>query len=339
MNNQIQIHATNVEGLGAKNVVKSLITSIDKEYSNKVNYVYSNSNDFNVSNLNIKNYNRVLPKSLSRLFEIIFSRLLFKNRKTLVLGDIPLTGIKNQTLFVHQANLISPKVNKFSSKEIKFRISRFLFKINLKYVDRIIVQSDFMKKELGSSYKALPKKIDVIPLPNTFKLEINKSKKSLKKLVLFYPALNYKHKNHDFLFEIAKSKISKDFEIYVTLEEKEFEKYESLMFVKNLGVISHHEVLEFYKKTDILLNLSNLESFCLPLVEAIYLNIPVLTIERTYTKWMCEDFGYYFTDKESFFSSLNEIKEAIKNQNLKPIAKAKKKFKHNWEKVAGMFLE
>jgi len=339
MNNQIQIHATNVEGLGAKNVVKSLIASIDKEYPNKIEHVYLNSKDYNVTSLKIKNYKRFLPKSLSRLFEIIFSRLFFKNKKTLVLGDIPLTGIKNQTLFVHQANLISPKVNEFSSKEIKFRISRFLFKINLKYVDRIIVQSDFMKEELESSYEALPKKIDVIPLPNTFKLEINKSKKSLKKLVLFYPALNYKHKNHDFLFEIAKSKISKDFEIYVTLEEKEFEKYESLMFVKNLGVISHHEVLEFYKKTDILLNLSNLESFCLPLVEAIYLNIPVLTIERTYTKWMCEDFGYYFTDKESFFSSLNEIKEAIKNQKLKPIAKAKKKFKHNWEKVAGMFLE
>jgi len=339
MDNQIQIHATNVEGLGAKNVVKNLIVSIDKEYPNKVEYVYLNSNDFNVSNLKIKNYNRVLPKSLSRLFEIIFSRLLFKNRKTLVLGDIPLTGINNQTLFVHQANLISPKVNEFSSKEIKFRVSRFLFKINLKYVNRIIVQSDFMKEELESSYKALPKKIDVITLPNTFKLEINKSKKSLKKLVLFYPALNYKHKNHDFLFEIAKSKISEDFEIYITLEEKEFEKYESLMFVKNLGVISHNEVLEFYKKTDILLNLSNLESFCLPLVEAIYLNIPVLTIERTYTKWMCEDFAYYFTDKQSFASSLNEIKEAIKNQNLKPIAKAKKKFKHNWEKVAGMFLE
>jgi len=339
MNNQIQIHATNINGLGAKNVVKYLIASIDKEYSNMVSCVYLNSNDYNVSNLKIKNYNRVLPKSLSRLFEIIFSRLLFKNRKTLVLGDIPLTGIKNQTLFIHQANLISPKVNEFSSKEIKFRILRLLFEVNLKYVDRIIVQSDFMKEELESSYKALPKKIDVIPLPNTFKLEINKSKKSSTKLILFYPALNYKHKNHDFLFEIAKCRSTVDFEIYITIEKKEFKKYKNLEFVKNLGVISHHEVFEFYKKTDVLLNLSNLESFCLPLVEAIYLNIPVLTIDRTYTKWMCGDFGYYFTDKKSFVISLNEIKEDIKNQYLKPISKAKKKFKRNWNQVAGMFLE
>ena len=55
MNNQIQIHATNVEGLGAKNVVKSLIATIDKEYPNKVHYVYLNSNDYNVSNLKIAN--------------------------------------------------------------------------------------------------------------------------------------------------------------------------------------------------------------------------------------------------------------------------------------------
>jgi hypothetical protein len=54
---------------------------------------------------------------------------------------------------------------------------------------------------------------------------------------------------------------------------------------------------------------------------------------------MCEDFGYYFSDKRSFVSSLHEIKQDIKNQDLKPISKAKKKFKHNWKQVAGMFLE
>ena len=339
MNDKIQIHATNIEGLGAKNIVKNLISSINEEYPNKVDCVYFNNNDYKVSNLKIKNYNRVFPKSLSRLFEIIFSKFLFKNSKTLVLGDIPLNGIKNQTLFIHQANLISPEVNKYSSKEIKFHVLRLLFRYNLKYVDRIIVQSDFMKEELESSYKVLPKKIDVIPLPNIFELEINKSKKFFKKLILFYPALNYKHKNHEFLFEIAKSKASVNFEIYITLEKEEFKKYKNLEFVKNLGVISHQEVFEFYKKTDVLLNLSNLESFCLPLVEAIYLNIPVLTIDRTYTKWMCEDFGYYFSDKKSFVTSFNRIKEDIKNQDLKSISKAKKKFKHNWKQVAGMFLE
>ena len=339
MKGRIQIHATNIEGLGAKNVVKNLISFINKEFYTRVELVYLNNNDYNIPNLNIKNYNRVFPKSLSRLFEIILSRFLFKNSKTLVLGDIPLNGIKNQTLFIHQANLVSPDINKYSSKGIKFCVLRYLFRYNIKYVDRIIVQSDFMKEELESSYKALPKKIDVIPLPNTFDFELHKPKKYSKKLVLFYPALNYKHKNHEFLLEIAKSKTLIDFEIYITLKKKDFKKYENLEFVKNLGVISHQEVLEFYNKTDVLLNLSNLESFCLPLVEAIYLNIPILTIDRTYSKWMCEDFGYYFTDLASFISSMDTIKQDIKDQNLKPISNAKKKFKYNWSDVAAMFLE
>ncbi len=73
----------------------------------------------------------------------------------------------------------------------------------------------------------------------------------------------------------------------------------------------------------------------MPLVEAIYLNLPILTIKRDYSEWMCEESAYYFEDAKSFKKSLKQLNEDLKNGGLKSLEKPKEKFKFSWDEIGG----
>ena len=328
------IHATNINGLGAINVANEILTSL-LPLNNIEKIYYSNGVKITTANDNYCFYKRILPNPISRLIEILFSRLFFENIPTLVLGDIPLRGINNQILYVHQSNLVKPSINKFSGNNLKFKLLRLLFNFNLKYVKSIIVQTDYMRENLIKSYPKLKCPIKVIPLP-----PINIEESNIENIIkgpikLIYPAIYYKHKNHDFLFELSDVYKTLKFEIWVTLKKEDFRKYNRLPYVKNLGIISHSKVIEKYKISNGLVNFSNTESFCLPLVEAIYLNLPILTIERDYSEWMCEESAYYFEDAKSFKKSLKQLNEDLKNVSLKSLEKPKEKFKFSWDEIGG----
>lgn len=329
---EFQIHATNINGLGAINVANAIIESLIENKNASIYNIYHNININKYDLDSFKYYKRYLPNSLSRIIEVLFSKILFDNKPTLTLGDIPLRGIENQILYVHQPNIIKPSINEFSSKNLKFKILRYLFKINLKYVKHIIVQTDYMKENLIKSFKNLNCKISVLPLPP---IGVPNKKEELEKgekIKLIYPASYYPHKNHDFLLELENEKL--DCEIWLTLNENDFKKYSHIKFVKNLGILPHKEVIKAYEGSTALINLSNLESFCLPLVEAIYLDLPILTIDRDYSRWMCEDFGYYFNSKETFIKSLLKLENDLKKDTLKPLDKAKTKFKYSWKAIS-----
>ena len=335
---KVQIHATNINGLGAINVVEKLIESILKNQGSLINKIYVSENiKLKEHNLLIK-FKRRLPNFLSRLIEICFPSLFFENLPTLVLGDIPLRGIQDQVVFVHQANLIKPKINQYASKHLKFYVLRLMFAWNLKYAKRILVQSDFMKEELLKSYPNKNLNIEVIPLPEITKAISRPKKTNSLELALIYPALAYKHKNHRFLFDIEKITSNLKFKIYVTLPSQDFRQFNKISFVENLGVLPHHELLKKLNAFDAILNLSNIESFCLPLSEAIYLNKPIITIKRNYSEWMCEQYAYYFENVETFFEQLKILQNDILFNNTKKSELAKNKFKLTWNEVGNRFL-
>ena len=332
MKHKYQIHATNISGLGAINVAKEIINSLTP-FNNIQKIYYSKGIKGTVNNNKYYFYKRILPNPFSRLIEILFSRLFFQNIPTLVLGDIPLRGINNQILYVHQSNLVKPSINNFSGNNLKFKLLRLLFNLNLKYVKSIIVQTDYMRENLIKSYPNLKCPIKVIPLPPINIKEVSIENTINDHIKLIYPASYYKHKNHDFLFGLSEIYKTLKFEIWVTLKNDDFNKYARLSYVKNLGVLSHNEVIEKYKISNGLVNFSNLESFCLPLVEAIYMNLPILTIKRDYSEWMCEESAYYFEDYVSFEKSLIQLIEDLKNDTLKSFKKPKEKFKFSWIEI------
>lgn len=349
----MQIHATNIQGLGASQVVVSFLDSCSKMERFSCSNIYLPINGY-LSNYDPKNgkvvrYKRILPNGISRVVECLFSRFIFPNKPTIVLGDIPLRGIYNQILLVHQSNLIYPSVNAYSSKGINFRLTRFLFSINNKYAKKIIVQTAAMAEDLIASYPRIEKKVCIVPQPVPQWLEkeqIVKNKILNNKIILFYPAAFYPHKKHVFLKTLndylLQNKVAfSDVEIWLTLSDSDFEEFKAIPFLKNLGNLSSDGMNLFYKKANALLFLSSMESYGLPLIEAVTLNLPILTVDFTYSRWICEDSAYYFSpySESSFLTAFNSLKNDL-NLNVNPnYTTVLNKFPKSWDSVVEIFFD
>ena len=347
----MQIHATNINGLGASQVVISLLDSLSKNKDIKESIIYLPQTgllqNYYPTNSEIKRFRRLLPNSISRLLECMFSTLYFENIPTIVLGDIPLRGIENQIVLVHQPNLIKPKINPFSSRALNFRVNRFLFELNHKYAKKIIVQTGAMAEEMIASYPSIKNKIIISPqpFPNWLSLVEIKQKKITNKIILFYPSAFYPHKKHQFLnivnnFLESKNKYNLDFEIWLTLSDEEFLIFRDIKFLKNLGRLNTQEMNKKYSEVDALLFLSSMESYGLPLIEALTLNLPILVADFKYSRWLCEDLVYYFKpyNEESFLNSLKKLSEDIREKKEINYTKVLTKFPKDWGVVAEIFI-
>ena len=348
------IHSTNITGLGAIQVVISFIDAAAnlKQLETAIIYLPGKGQLSNYEPLHGKvfRYKRYLPNSISRFIEVLFSNSIFPAQDfSIVLGDIPLRGIKKQIVLVHQPNLISPSVNSLSSSSFNFKVLRLIFRMNLKYVHKIVVQTDIMKEEMLLSYPKLENRIVVIPqpIPNWFKIDKSSIKKNEKvePILLFFPAAGYKHKNHEFLLKLNDYFIQNEIEIpkieiWVTLTKEEFFPYENISFVKNLGRLDHDQVIATYSKCDCLLFLSLAESYGLPLVESLSFSLPILTVDLPYSRWMCEKSAYYFNHKcmESFLCSLKKMTEDLKQGIINDTSDVIRKFPESWENVVLDFL-
>ena len=346
---KVVIHASNILGLGASNVSISLINSISRKYDSLISeYILPTAGPLQnllVYNPKVNRFKRCLPNVVSRFIECTLSHLFFdKEKYYIILGDLPLYGIYNQVVLVHQPNLVCPKVNPHSSNSLTFRVNRFLFKRNLRFTKKIIVQTSVMKKDLLASYPELKDRIEILPqpLPDNFgSVNENIKIKKNETFSLFYPAAGYSHKNHDFLFRIAEELKNKDinFMIHVTLENHEFKRFNKIKFLKNIGRIPSAKMKETYLKYDALLFISRAESYGLPLVEAMSLGMPIVTIDLQYSRWMCEDGANYFVedDVKSFLNALHDARTQSFNKTKHQ--SALKKFPTTWEVIADKFIQ
>lgn len=348
-----QIHASNIKGLGATKVVISLISGLSNNNNlrNCIIYAPKTMNlDFNSKHRGTVSILQTwLPNSIYRFIELKFSTWIFKNRPTMVLGDIPLRGIKNQIVLVHQPNLIKPEINKYSSKDLKYRILRYLFEKNLKYSKIVIVQTEIMARDLIKSYPQIRSVIKIITHPGPEFEGINYEERKIKKklghkLILFYPSAAYPHKKHDFLKDLEEfmnlESISEPiFEIWLTLNEEEYKPYKNISFIKNLGRLTLKEIHNTYKEVDAMLFLSSLESLGLPLLEAMNYNLPIITPKLDYALWILENKGYYFRDYScsEFLKTLEIVKNDLVNFKAIDYKNEKLKFSKTWDEVAAEY--
>ena len=232
---------------------------------------------------------------------------------------------------------------------MRYRIYRILFKHNLKYAKKIIVQTNVMAEGLEKSYPKLKGRIITVPqpVPNWFNIDLTKTvkkKQTNEKIYLFYPAAGYTHKNHLFLLTLSKAiagstNFTSQFEIWLTLTETEFIPYNNIPFVKNLGMLNATQMLKYYQKADALLFLSKLESYGLPLIEALVLGLPIVCINQPYARWICEEKAYYFEDDliDTLLKALDNLKEDIFAGVLPDYKLTLAKFPTSWHQVVTEF--
>lgn len=262
------------------------------------------------------------------------------------MGDIPLRIRAKQIVLVHQPNLLSPAVNPFTTRSLKYCVLRKIFALNVKYATSFVVQTGAMADAMIQSYPAMKGKVSVVPQPppEWFDKAQIKSKgvlKSGRRLLLFYPAAYYPHKNHKIFkkmqpFEKELGKALDKIFLTVTKEEIGFE----APWVKTLGIIPSSQVIEFYQKSDALIFPSLLESYGLPLVEAMVAGLPILCSNLPYARWLCEDQAIYFDplNPESVIAAIFDLRGRLLSGWLPDWTIALRKLPKSWDEVAEHFM-
>ena len=327
VHNAVRLHLTNVAGAGASQLLQSLLPALEADPGHCITDIYLPNRGL-LANYQASNsashatvYRRYLPNAVSRLLECTFFASRFDGRSPLlVLGDLPLRSQCRQTVFVQTAHLLRPSARRWSMGAIKFMLLRAVFRLNLRYIKNCIVQTSIMRDALISSYPGLAGRVYVIPQPVPSWLLRAGLKRSCRvggsgdKLNLIYPAASYPHKNHKLLAEIAIS-AENDWPVeclQLTIEPQT-NPAPGVPWVRCSGFLSAMEMIDIYAAADALLFLSSDESYGFPLVEAMFVGLPIVCPNLPYAKILCGDEAIYFdhTDLASLKAALTILQRRL----------------------------
>jgi glycosyltransferase involved in cell wall biosynthesis len=215
----------------------------------------------------------------------------------------------NQLIYFH--NPIAFSTNKIPIENIRTVFLKyfyvFYFKLMLRPNYKLFVQLDFVKNDLIAN--GIKNYIKVIR-PNLNSLDIPlKRSANRDEFNLIFPATPYKYKNHIVLIEairILKNRylnINKKVHLYFTaLDDKTiscFNKLTKKYILEDtiilLGRISTNDLVSIYKKCDVLVFPSMLETYGIPLFDAAVAGIPIIAADLPYAKnvldrYTCKEF-------------------------------------------------
>jgi glycosyltransferase involved in cell wall biosynthesis len=140
--------------------------------------------------------------------------------------------------------------------------------------------------------------------------------------LLFYPASFTPHKNHACLVDVATEIKRRGIDVRILLSLDESGSPSARRFMDsiknkgldsvliNLGPLTRKQVFELYKVTDALIMPTLLESFGLPLAEAMASSSTVLVSDFPFTRDVCGNAAYYF-DPLNAMSIVDTIEKAF----------------------------
>jgi glycosyltransferase involved in cell wall biosynthesis len=352
--NTIRIHATNIIGIGAVQLVQSLLPAMEQVDNYELCIVYLPAQGALATYGAVRNSTilvrrkRYLPNAISRILECtLFARRFEGEGRLLVLGDIPLRCKGRQTVFV-QTPLLTKSASSYRKfGAIKYWIARSLFRLNADFASAFIVQTEAMKNALSETYPEISARIHVIGQPAPGWLLAAGLKRTGVKphnapgLRLFYPAAGYPHKNHRLLSRVESGAIHAWPVSSVTLTVGEdLHPNPKSAWIKCVGRLKAEDVLAVYGTVDGLLFLSLSESFGFPLVEAMWIGLPIICPDLPYSRVLCGDEAIYF-DPESVSSlraAVVELDEKLRAGWWPDWREPMKRIPESWGDVATSML-
>ncbi len=348
----VRLHLTNVTGLGATQLLQSLLPLLEQDPVVAVEGIYlpdrgvlstyRSQNSLTV----VEIYHRVLPNWLSRIFECTFGGSHFDGDiPLLVFGDLPLRCRGPQTVFVQQSNLLRPDWDKRNRLSLKYWLARAVFFMNRHLVNAFIVQTDVMREALERSYSGIAGRVHVIPQPvpswllqsGLFRKE--RAPRNLDRLRLIYPAAGYPHKNHVLLSYLDLHADWPVEELILTLS-KTIHPAPQLSWVQCVGHLSPEQMIEAYSKVDALLFLSKEESYGFPLLEAMFIGLPIVCPDLPYAHALCGENAIYFDpdSSESLLGALRRLETRFQQSWWPNWEDRLMKIPKDWETVARRML-
>jgi len=324
----LNLHLSNILGLGARNIIESLLVSFSNNNNNNIKILNAYFPPKSKAILNAKLdpnidvyfFERKIPNLFSRFLEIIFWKPSNSEGFLFIFGDIPLRRVKNQILYLHSTLVIQSVAEHSFFLKVKYLILKSLFFLNINNVRLVVVQTKLMQHQLlfkypGLNVIALPPPPNDIYIKSKYQFSFSKKRFLLNdnKLKAFYPASFYYHKNHALLKNIRSFDIPIS-ELILTITP-ENNPDPSCDFIKCIGEISGKSVYEYYLDSDVLIFLSITESYGLPLVEAMALGIPIICPNLPYARELCADQAIYFNvvSPESFKHAVDELIHRLKS--------------------------
>lgn len=350
---KIVISGINIVEGGALSVYKDCLKSIN-EISNDYKVIALVHNKKLFSDLNLSKKVEFIEFEDSKnswfkrcYYEYFYFKKLSKKLKPclwLSLHDItPNVESKNLVVYCHNP---TPFYNmrfkdiKYDKKVFLFsKFYKYLYRINIKKNNYVIVQQNWIKKEFKKMYGI--KNIIVAPPENNYSVKIE-GKKEIENNSFFYPAFPRVFKNFEIIcqaVELLEKENINNFKVYLTIDGREnlyskeiVEKYKKLKCVKFLGLISREEVFNYYSGVECLIFPSKLETWGLPISEFKQFNKPIILSELPYAYETVGDF-----DKCLFFNP--DSAEELKKQMLKIINKEGKFIKNKKNINKELYIE
>jgi glycosyltransferase involved in cell wall biosynthesis len=300
---------------GALSILKDFITYIDKNINVHEWYFVVSTENLDVYSPNIYIIRESFPKKswFHRAFwEIFLANKIVKEIKPDVILSFQNTAIMftnvPQIVYIHQSIPFckEKKWSYLSLEEVGFAFRRDLFRLfigkSVKKAHTVIVQTSWMKDALIDFYHIPDNKINVIP-PS---VNIPKLEKSLNyvendsKGKFFYPAFPSLYKNFEVIVEATKKLRDQGYnpKVYLTINGNE-NRYamrirKMLKGIETnfelIGRIPREEAVQFYQNS-VLIFPSYLETFGLPLLEARFLNAPIVASDRPFAREILEGYS------------------------------------------------
>tara|TARA_Y100000992_G_scaffold236326_1_gene167153 strand:- start:3603 stop:4703 length:1101 start_codon:yes stop_codon:yes gene_type:complete len=248
--------------------------------------------------------------------------------KVLSLGNYPIKTKVRQLTYIHWPYLVyrsNDWTNMSSIGRLKTQFKVFILKhLIKKFETDFIVQSEVMRSRLK---KIIGKKKCFVLFPDVGFPNTNNSKNNKnidrEKIIFFYPALFYPHKNHSCIIDVACTLRDKglNFKFIVTLQDCQFKrsfqakiKYRKLEnYIEDIGIVSSNEIYKNFEKSNFLFMPTHLETFGIPYIEAMSLAKPIITSDKDFSRNICDEAAIYF-DVSSTKDISEKIIFAIKNE-------------------------
>lgn len=316
----VRVHLTNVAGAGATQLLKSLLPALERDTATCITEIHlPDRGDLagyrtTGSGVRLQRYQRRLPNALSRLLECTWLGGQFDGETPLlVLGDLPVACKAPQTVFVQTPHLAAPTKPSRWTDGVKFAIARWVFRRNARHAQAFIVQTAVMQAALIATYPEVAGRVHVLaqPVPDwLLRASIARHGRLAPNqagLSLVYPAAGYPHKNHRLLAGITDA-ITAPWPVErltVTLAPEQ-SPAPALPWLHCTGFLSPGQMLDIYGSADALLFLSTDESYGFPLIEAMFVGLPIVCPDLPYARTLCGDAAIYFDPQ-----SVSALKAAV----------------------------
>lgn len=348
------IHATNVRGLGATQVVGNLLREFAECAPGFASVTFALPATGPLADLSpdgpntkVTRIHRKLPNALSRAFEILRPQAFLSGRydAAIILGDVALAWDVPQVVFVHQPHLIPPSIDPLSYRGPTYRGMRQLARATFPRTHAVIVQTPAMQDRLARAYPVVGDRIRVVPQPPPFAIAPRPAPLAIgsRGLRLFYPAAPYPHKNHRLLAEFFTLPNAGELieSLTLTIEPGDLPALRNHPRVRFVGRLSPDGCAAAYAEADALVFPSRNESYGLPLVEAMAANLPILAADLPYTEALCDDTAITFDPArvDSLAAAIERLRDRLREGWQPDYTIPLAKIPRTWREVAQRFLE